>query len=309
MIRHRMDIYRPEETGALVFDLDETGTIVSVFDKAINVRVSGNRLVSIVRGAAAMTPMSILCPVLFEKTPTRIGQAVRFADGILETDRWSINACVSKRYEGYPAGVKPFEVGTRKLELFERILQFSGQKDGLLGVIQTGEPRNRFVPKGREIVEKIMSNGRTRIIRHVAEFAGLGPGFTPAGDDLIAGFLMGQALARREGRLFPHDAAVAHLLKAAEGTCDAGRTLIWMALEGRFPRFLCQAAAKLSRAETPLEMLTMVTHATRYGHSSGTDALTGLLLSFKTRFRYLHHNRCRIIARTGVRPKQTSNSG
>ena len=37
----------------------------------------------------------------------------------------------------------------------------------------------------------------------------MGPGFTPAGDDLIVGFLMGETLARREDRL----AAVADRLR------------------------------------------------------------------------------------------------
>jgi hypothetical protein len=75
-----MDIFRPEETGALVFSLDESGTIVSVFDKAINIRVSDRRLVSIVRHAAAMTPMSVLCPRLLDRGESfGIGQRVSFS--------------------------------------------------------------------------------------------------------------------------------------------------------------------------------------------------------------------------------------
>ncbi len=306
MICHRMDIYRPEETGALVFSLNETGTIVSVFDKAINVRVSDSRLVSIVRHAAAMTPMSLLCPRFLdcEEIQPRVGQRVTFRNGILAAHGWHIDLRGTERFEGRAVIGEPFEMDAQKLGLFEKILNFSGQKDGLLGVTQDGDPRNSFVRKGREIVEKIMSNGRDQVARHLAEFSGLGPGFTPAGDDLIVGFLMGEALACREDRFISGPSSFALLQKAAKGTCDAGRTLIWMALKGRFPRFLCHAAAELSRAETTKQMLAMVTHATRYGHSSGTDALTGLLLYFKTCHRYLHHNRHRVDEPAVVHPSQ-----
>ena len=321
MICHRMDIYRPEETGALVFSLNETGTIVSVFGKAINVRVSDGRLVSIVRHAAAMTPMSVLCPRLLDSREIlRIGQRVTLSDGILAADGWHLDMRGSLRFEGHPTVEKPFCMDAQKLDLFEKILHFSGQKDGLLGITRDGESRNSFVQKGREIVEKIIYHDRAQLACHLAEFTGLGPGFTPAGDDLIGGFLMGEALAQTEHRLFLDAMPVARCLmpdmnskailwNAAAGTCDAGRTLIWMALRRHFPRFLCRAAAELGRAETSKDMLAMVTHATRYGHTSGTDALTGLLLYFKTCLRHLDQDRRRINTPTDVRPKQTSISG
>ncbi|MGD9248740.1 MAG: DUF2877 domain-containing protein [Desulfobacteraceae bacterium] len=321
MIYHRMDIFRPEETGALVFSLDESGTIVSVFDKAINIRVSDRRLVSIVRHAAAMTPMSVLCPRLLDRGESfGIGQRVSFSDGILAADGWHLDMRGSSRFEGHPTVDKPFCMDAQKLDLFEKILHFSGQKDGLLGITLDGEPRNRFVGQGRKIVQKIQTHDTAQLARHLAEFTGLGPGFTPAGDDLISGFLMGEALAQTEHRLFldavpvarclmPDTTSKAVLWKAAAGTCDAGRTLIWMALRRHFPRFLCRAAAELGRAETSKDMLAMVTHATRYGHTSGTDALTGLLLYFKTRLRHIHHDRRRIHSPTDVPSKQTSISG
>ena len=311
MTCRRMDIYRPEETGALVFGLEEAGTIVSAFDKAINVRVSDRRLVSIVRHPSTMTPMSLLCPRLLdcEEIRPRVGQRVTLGNGILATEGWHIDTRGTERFEGRPVADKPFGMDKKRLDLFEKVLHFSGQKDGLLGITQNGQPRNSFVRKGREVVEKIMSGGKARIARHLAEFTGLGPGFTPAGDDLIVGFLMGETLARREDRLMPDPSSFTLLLKAAQGTCDAGRTLIWMALEGRFPRFLCRAATGLSRAETTKEMLAMVTHATRYGHSSGTDALTGLLLYFKTLQRYRRRNRHRADGPAVVHPQQTSISG
>jgi len=306
LICRRVDIYRPEETGALVFNLKETGTIVSVFDKAINVRVSDRRLVSIVRHAEAMAPMSVLCPKLLDSGEIlRTGQRIILSEGLLVADDWHLDTHGSDRFEGHPTIVKPFCMDAQKLDLFEKILHFSGQKDGLLGVTRDGEPRNNFVRKGREIVEKII---------------GLGPGFTPAGDDLIGGFLMGEALARNEHRLFLDAMPVTQglvsdrkfrtiLWNAAAETCDAGRTLIWMALRGHFPRFLCRAAAELSRAETSKDMLAVVTRATRYGHTSGTDALTGLLLYFKTCLRHLHHDRRRINKPTDVRPKHNAFSG
>lgn len=316
MTRRKINIHRPVETGAWVSGLDETGTIVSAFDKAVNIRVSDRRLVSIVRQATAMTPMGVHCPSLLDGKGFRlgIGMTVTFAKGIAAADGWRMDTRGTKRFEGYPAVEKPLGVDTHKLDRFEKILHFSGQKDGLLGITRNGEPRNRFIGKGRKIVDKIMSCDSAHIARHLAEFAGLGPGFTPAGDDLIGGFLMGESLVAREHRLFPDELPVTRrptlygdpksvLLKAAEGTNDAGRTLIWMALMGRFPKFLCRAAVSLHRAETAKDMLAMVTRATRYGHTSGTDALTGLLLYLKTRHRHLKHSRPQIEASIDAHPE------
>jgi hypothetical protein len=307
-----MDIYRPEETGAWVFGLDEPGTIVSVSDKAVNIRVADRRLVSIVRHGSAMTAMSVLCPRLLDSSEviqSGPGQRITLAEGIIAADGWHMDTRGTERFEGHPAVDTPFEMDTHKLDRFEKILHFAGQKEGLLGIARHGRPGNSFVRRGRKIVEKIMSHNRKHIARHLAEFSGLGPGFTPAGDDLIGGFLMGETLARRENRLFSDRSALAPVLKASDGTCDAGRTLIWMALEGRFPRFLCRAVVELRHAETAKDLLAMVTNATRYGHSSGTDALTGLHLYHKISQRHLDNNRQRTNAPSDVHPRQTSISG
>ena len=295
----KLDICRPEETGALIFGLDETGSIVSVFDKAVNIRISDRRLVSIVRHTHAMTPMSIHCPRKLldsKKAFLRVGSQVRFQHGTLTMEVFQLDLRLSKQFEGHPVAVNPMEMDVSKTDLFERVLHFVGRRDGLLGITRTGESRNAFTEKGRQIFQKLTSGNRSQIAYHLAEFTGLGPGFTPSGDDLICGFLLGETLTQAECQRFPQASSYkehltltqkekAILWQAADSTSDAGRTLIWMALKGRFPRFLYLAADALTTADTAKEMLAMVTTATQCGHTSGTDALTGLLLYFKVSHR------------------------
>jgi hypothetical protein len=121
---------------------------------------------------------------------------------------------------------------------------------------------------------------------------GFGPGTTPAGDDFLAGWILGRIL--RDGE--------AESLRAVEGmgtirTTIPGRTLLAGAVRGLFPAYLVRLAAALAAAVTEGEghartdghrgpdargalretFASAVRAAFSHGASSGRDAVLGLM--------------------------------
>ena len=70
---------------------------------------------------------------------------------------------------------------------------------------------------------------------------------------------------------------------AMNRTNDAGKTLLWQALQGHFPGYLIEAVRSVSDAEGKQEIVDAVERAVGRGATSGTDALTGFLFSVEGR--------------------------
>ncbi len=110
-------------------------------------------------------------------------------------------------------------------------------------------------------------------------FKGCGRGSTPAGDDLLAGLLLGWHVAVALGRadLLP---AIARIYRAALGANPLSNAYLTQAHAGRFPQHLKQAVESIlygparalpRRAEKVLSA----------GATSGADLATGLILGLK----------------------------
>ncbi len=294
MIKDPKHIIWPEETGDLicndrVSNIGETGTIVSVFDKAINIRISNGLLVSLIKSPQAMTPLSICCSKGFSRFKDnafqiKVGQTVNFGPRGLTINRVFIDITRAKRFSGLPDPLLELFATPPKVERFEKILNFAGQKGGLLGIFNPEQTDLMFVQKGALIAEKNLFQSASQRIECLSEFAGLGPGFTPSGDDLICGYLLGEKIVKvpllyRFNGL--DEKQKDSIWTAAAHTNDGGRTLIWMALQGRFPRFLLETAGQLACAESAKDILAIVAAASKHGHTSGTDTMVGLLLYLK----------------------------
>ncbi len=178
---------------------------------------------------------------------------------------------------------------SEKVKNFHHALTMVGRPGGLLGLIDPKPDGNPFTRKGLSLRQRIFSDPGPGMAGHLAKFVGLGVGLTPSGDDLLCGFLLGEKLSAGPVRYKAHhrnlskpvtldEAAKAIIWKAAGQTTDAGRTLIWLALRGRFSGFLLDAAAGLADARTPADIFKTVTAAVGCGKTSGTDTLVGLLL-------------------------------
>ena len=100
------------------------------------------------------------------------------------------------------------------------------------------------------------------------ELVGSGPGLTPAGDDFLTGAILAS------------DASVvldrARLERVLPGTTPHGRTLLWMALQGRFPAYLVDFIDTVTGNDVSFGAISRAVQAAcAHGGMSGTDALAG----------------------------------
>jgi hypothetical protein len=113
----------------------------------------------------------------------------------------------------------------------------------------------------------------------VSSLIGLGAGLTPAGDDILVGFItglwcsMGNDIIRKKyisnlGRI---------LINLSHKTTDISRTYLFHAAHGQVSRNLAELAGAISGGWSSNQIFERATMAMNVGHTSGMDAVTGLL--------------------------------
>jgi len=113
---------------------------------------------------------------------------------------------------------------------------------------------------------------------------GLGTGLTPCGDDILVGYLAGlwctarDYVVRRQF-LSKLGQAVIHL---SGRTTEISRTYLHHARYGQVSSRLDALARAISRPENPGQLLPVAESAMQSGHTSGMDAVTGLLCGLAT---------------------------
>jgi hypothetical protein len=106
---------------------------------------------------------------------------------------------------------------------------------------------------------------------------GLGPGVTPAGDDILIGFLAGLwSLAGENEPLLSFIRSFGNaLLQIAAQTSEISRTYLYHATQGQFSSSLSDLAQAIATGSGVEQAAPL---AMRVGHSSGMDSVTGLLI-------------------------------
>jgi hypothetical protein len=174
-----------------------------------------------------------------------------------------------------------------KIGLLRQALLLQGKGGGLLGLLRTGETGNPFVSKARQLLGRgRKASSKTTGADVLCGLVGLGPGSTPSGDDFIAGVLMGEeakAVAEKGEPVITWPEERELLMAALDRTNDAGKTLLWQALQGRFPNTLIEMLRAVSEAKGKQEVDAAIERAVSRGATSGTDALVGFLFSMEGR--------------------------
>lgn len=247
--------------GELIGNAQWRGRVLSVFSRAINILRADGLVVSVVADRIFMSAMGVLAIDLFGSPPDAglVDAAAWMADGVLMIDRLaSIDCTDCPAWEGK---VNPAAVRRMAVELIQAIrddLLTHGKPGGLLGVLRNGLAENSFVTRGRESLDA----GRPE------ELVGCGPGLTPAGDDFLTGAILA---SEASVSLDP-----ARLERVLPGTTPTGRTLLWMAMKGRYPAYLVDFIDTIAGAEVSAdEISSAVRAACAHGETSGTDALAG----------------------------------
>ncbi len=114
----------------------------------------------------------------------------------------------------------------------------------------------------------------------VRALIGLGSGLTPSGDDLLAGYLSGLWCAVRgqyDREKFISDLGM-RVVGLSRGTNDISRTYLYHAARGQVSSRLSTLSEAICNGANVDSLLDIAETAMQVGHTSGMDAVTGLLV-------------------------------
>ncbi|WP_344783488.1 DUF2877 domain-containing protein [Microbacterium kribbense] len=134
------------------------------------------------------------------------------------------------------------------------------------------------------IVRAETAGDRTALVATVERMLGLGPGLTPAGDDVLAGLAL--VAARPGSRIALLPGAIADVLaRHPERTTDLSRTMLREALAGRARQSLIDLLERLCSPPTadsrPDALRAAAERVLGIGHTSGTDLVSGILTGLR----------------------------
>jgi hypothetical protein len=156
-----------------------------------------------------------------------------------------------------------------------------------------GDATAGWLVRGREeiaaLCEALVGGDETGASQHAVGLLGLGPGLTPAGDDVVCGLLAGLSVlgrrSTRHGRRCSDAlAALTHCIaaEAPRRTTSFSGTLLRAATRGVAAEPLLRVL-ETAGSGTPM---SGVDDVLMLGHSSGSDMLTGALLAGATLVRW-----------------------
>ncbi len=121
-------------------------------------------------------------------------------------------------------------------------------------------------------------------MQSAADLIGAGPGLTPAGDDLLTGYMAGLwCTSRREAVRQDFLWALAELvIRLAARTNDISRTYLCLAARGQVSSRLLELARCICYGGEASCVAAAADRALRVGHTSGMEGVKGLLLGLAT---------------------------
>ncbi len=177
---------------------------------------------------------------------------------------------------------------TEKAADLARALGACGEPGGFLGLARSEaagrfqrelgplQGTNPFREYAAATLRRVEMTSDPPILQGLEDLVGLGPGFTPSGDDFLAGMLLGERALMLQRAGAPRIDSE-RIRSTLDRSSPGGRTLLWLALRGSFPAYLLSAVRGLTRAAPLQAVFKVVEKAVAHGKTSGTDALVGLL--------------------------------
>jgi hypothetical protein len=301
--------FEAERVGIFVTNLSRHGSVASIYDKAVNILMEKGLLLSLVASLEQMSAMSIQLTKLFKEDSSPSGER-RF--DLNEGTKASLGAkCFvvkdliidfsrARPWSGElgPRDYQAFSIS--RIELLEEALLSYGKEGGLLDILDSARAVNPYAAAAMRVLRSVSGSGnsvekRRSILGGLSGLVGLGPGFTPSGDDFLSGVLLGEHIlsaAQRRAHSATIEGECTRVLcpqrpefqSKLDSTNSGGKTLLWQALKGHFPYYLLEAARGISTSNNSDEMGNTVERAVAHGETSGTDALVGLCWFFKNAF-------------------------
>ncbi len=251
---------RARMRGAFVAEA-VSGRVLSRHEQALNIIEEGSGLlVSLLLDEGDMTGMGILVDRLPEDCVP--GEPVHGPGVRLAAARVLFGGAAA--WDGrVPPGSPPQR---RMPDRLRGALCRAGAPGGFLSLLVASDT-NLFGLRAQELLSG--QGGAEALV-------GLGPGFTPSGDDFLAGALLAGSWLGDAGPAAP--ALDCGAIRAAlDRTTPGGRTLLFLALQGSYPAYLLRFVEQARAASGSEDVEEAVRQAAAHGQTSGTDALLGLL--------------------------------
>ena len=272
----------------------------SVFQSAANLRLekSGKLLTLVVSGEADL-PQGIRLdtPTEFSFTGFQVGESATCQNGIMRIESlsltvdltqariWKCDLPALKTDITEPAVKSAWQTVWQALNQSQRNARADivAENVGRVGNPTHTKPHSGIPQKVTESVQALLQATQKFDLTGafaLRELIGLGSGLTPSGDDLLVGYLAGLWCVMDEKS--KHQEFVSGLgrkiVRLSRRTNDISRTYLYHAARGQVSSRLAALAGAISRGESGEPLLAIAEDAMRIGHTSGMDAVTGLLL-------------------------------
>ena len=258
-----------EYKGSFIPEESWEGSVQSTYSKVINLLHPSGILISIVNSIELMTDYGLMVPnfssLLFSvSTGWQFlweGDRIIFSDKIVDiagASVWTGNH--DKSFYG-----KHIDI----IQIKHAFIEFTTE-EGLSPVI-TNKVGNLYSNAAGKLIEEAVKTANIPggLLIDLSSLIGMGIGFTPSGDDFLAGVMLYEAISGIN--LINREKIRDKLFRTTAG----GKTLLMLALSNSFPFYLKQFAESISTSNfSPGEV---VKRAVMHGSTSGSDSIAGFL--------------------------------
>jgi len=270
-------------------------SVHSVFQSSINLRFSRvDRLLTVVISSEADLPQGIRldAPKGFSFEGFQTGEPAVCRDGILHFEnssltiqlhgarRWECDLPALEFDRTNPAVSAAWSFVWDALNKRQRLSEAEILAEGLLHSNESA--RAGVARKAGEAMSGLLNAARRYELINISavnSLIGLGSGLTPSGDDLLVGYLAGLwcTVRGKSERVQFISSLGKTIIRLSRKTNDISRTYLYHAVRGQVSSLLANLAEAICRGENPEHLLEIAEAAMRVGHTSGMEAVTGLL--------------------------------
>ncbi len=282
--------------GYVVPRADFDARVHSVFQSAANLRPAReSRLLTLLAASQADLPQGIRleAPQGFSFERLNVSEQVTGRDGLLRFEsssltielrgasRWKCDLPSLDADMTVPAVAAAWECVGQALNKRQMLMGSESLAGDLFRpdeTVRAGLPRQ----VGETMRDLVAATRRYDLTAAsaVGVLIGLGPGLTPGGDDLLVGYLAGLwcTVRDRSERSQYISALGKAVIRLSRRTNDISRTYLYHAAHGQVSSRLAALAEAICRGENPDSLLAAAEAAMRVGHTSGMEAVAGLLI-------------------------------
>jgi hypothetical protein len=280
--QHALSILRSADGGR--------GEIHSAYRRTINLRFPSDQLVSLHGGHSLVAPFGIALgqhfgSPAFERLPP--GLRAEMANGLLRIPETGLEVAL----EGSPVWqpkARPLALeaaaAARQAEHLTSVLLQHGSPDGLGRLVEESDATpllRRARPSAAHLAEGLARRDAEPLLAGAEPLLGLGPGLTPSGDDVLAGFLGLAVLASPGAAPLLHEVGRGVLRLAEARTTLLSRAFLAHALDGVLAPPVDALAATILSGAPRLAVVEAARAASGLGHTSGMDMLAGIVLALR----------------------------